>query len=487
MDDKKELLTYIIENRIFGSSWSALAKCLGYKGRMAFSRLKEGNMKLSTVENIINDICIHFNMPYSELVDVTEMIKKGKILYDIIKDEDIATDCNSQADRILADLVTLNFQNFSDDFNMYIVPHLNELYRDDPYVYFGVVMFLYVKMLKINPYEGNIGKFHNSLKKHTSHICSVLKEHIPENAIGHATTLAYLSDSIIRNAPQCIWGLMVYNIHILRYFADPDYVNQILELGVAFTEWGDFSYWHETDVSYSERVRLWTLFFRESSSPLHGMYMGQTFEAGKDNETFIPKENFSLIFWNKESDDDEYATIQACNFVNSESEEYKVYYGTYIYDDENEEITIKWNDEKENFLNIPSRLKRITKEKPAERDEQVWWNIIRRFDDNDSLKIFTETLLNRLNTEYPDDDYDIQDVTISRKLFTLTIKTTDGIKEYSIPIDAYPFLRNLRVFDEVTIKKDTRTEELFVSWPWAGYDIPLREFNTKISSAIAEQ
>lgn len=99
-----------------------------------------------------------------------------------------------------------------------------------------------------------------------------------------------------------------------------------------------------------------------------------------------------------------------------------------------------------------------------------------RFDDNDSLELFTKTLLDRLNTEYLDDDYDIQDVTISRKLFTLTIETIDGINEYSIPIDAYPFLRNLRVFDEVTIKKDTRTEELFVSWPWAGYEIPLSEF-----------
>lgn len=67
-------------------------------------------------------------------------------------------------------------------------------------------------------------------------------------------------------------------------------------------------------------------------------------------------------------------------------------------------------------------------------------------------------------------------LTISRKLFTFTIETTDGIKEYSIPIDAYPFLRNLRVFDEVTIKKDTRTEELFASWPWPGYEIPLSEF-----------
>ena len=356
MDTDKELLTYLIDNRIFESSASALASCLGYKGRMAFSRLKEGNIRTSTVDNIINDICTHFDLNYSDLVDITDMFRIG------------------------------------------------------------------------------------------------------------------------RSVPQCIWGLMMNNIHLLRYFADPDYINSILELGAAFAEWEDLSYWHETNVAYSKGEKLWTLFFRESNSPLHGMYLGQTFEAGKDNETFIPKENFSLIFWEKENDDDEFATIQACNIINSTTENYTIYYGLYKYDDISNEIIIKWNDENENSLNIPSRLKRITREKPAERDEQVWWNIIRRFDENDSLKLFTETLLDRLNTEYLDDDYDIQDVTISRKFFTLTIETTDGTKEYSIPIDAYPFLRNLRVFDEVTIKKDTRTEELFASWPWAGYEIPLSEF-----------
>ena len=481
MQDNKELLTYLIDNRIFESSASALASRLGYKGRMAFSRLKEGNIRTSTVDNIIDDICSHFDLDYSDLIDITEMFRVGRILYDAIKDGNVYYDKTSDPDWILTDFVTRDFNDYPEDFGPYI-PQLDELYRDRPYVYFGTVMVLYIKMKKIDPYAGNTAQFHNLLKEHTSHICSVLKLHIPENAIGHSTSLAYLSDNIIKNVPQCIWGLMVNNIHVLRYFSDPDYINSILELGAAFAEWEDFSYWHETDVAYSKGEKLWTLFFRESNSPLHGMYIGQTFEVGKDNETFIPKENFSLIFWNKENDNDEFTTIQACNIINSAAEDYTVYYGLYKYDDVSNEIIIKWNNENENFLNIPSRLKRITREKPAERDEQVWWNIIRKFEDNDSLKIFTETLLNRLNTEYLDDDYNIQDVTISRKFFTLTIKTTDGIKEYSIPIDTYPFLKNLKVFDEVTIKKDTRTEELFVSWSWEGYEIPLNEFNTEISS-----
>ena len=52
MPDNKELLTFFIDNRIFESSASALASRLGYKGRMAFSRLKEGNPHLQAASDI---------------------------------------------------------------------------------------------------------------------------------------------------------------------------------------------------------------------------------------------------------------------------------------------------------------------------------------------------------------------------------------------------------------------------------------------------
>ena len=181
MDTDKELLTYLIDNRIFESSASALASCLGYKGRMAFSRLKEGNT--STVDNIINDICTHFDLNYSDLVDITDMFRIGRILYDTINDGNIYGDDASRTDRILTDFVTHSFKDYPDDFSPFI-PLLEELYRDRPYVYFGSVMVLYIKMKKIDPYTGNTEQFHNLLKEHTSNICSVLKQHIPENAKG---------------------------------------------------------------------------------------------------------------------------------------------------------------------------------------------------------------------------------------------------------------------------------------------------------------
>lgn len=153
MQDNKELITYLIDNRIFESSASALANRLGYKGRMAFSKLKEGNIRTSTVDNIIDDICTYFGLDYSDLIDITEMVRIGKILYNAINNLNVYPDDATRPDatridatrpdRILTDFVTRDFKDYPDDFYPFI-PQLDELYRDRSYVYFGAVLFLYI-------------------------------------------------------------------------------------------------------------------------------------------------------------------------------------------------------------------------------------------------------------------------------------------------------------------------------------------------------
>lgn len=153
--------------RIFAS---ALASRLGYKGRMAFSRLKEGNIRTSTVDNIIDDICTHFDLDYSDLVDITEMFRIGRILYDAIKDGNVYDNNTFSPDRILTDFVTRDFKDYPEDFGPYI-PQLNELYQGQTLrVTSAQLMVLYIKMKNMILYAGNTAQFHNLLKEHTSHI-----------------------------------------------------------------------------------------------------------------------------------------------------------------------------------------------------------------------------------------------------------------------------------------------------------------------------
>lgn len=476
MESKQELLTYIIENNIFASSWSALAKRINYTNRTLPSRLKKGTVKEATAENVLNQICHCFEISGDELLATAFEIQKGKILFEIIKSNNPYSKKQDGADKILVDFVKSDFENYSEYFKNEVVPHLMELKKNNPDIYCGMTMILYTKLKKINPYEGNINHFHQKLKDLTSHIASILRNAMPENLTGHNVSLAYLADNIIRNAPQCIWGIMLYNIHILRYFSDSDYLNQMLLSGTTFPEWGDFSYWHKAGASYGKGKKIWTLLAQKSDSAFHGIYTGQTFEVGKDNETFIPQENFALIFWNKENDDDTEAVIQVSDIINSEKNTFTVYYGKYSYNQKDEEITINWENDQENVLNLPSKMKRINMGKVLSREEQIWNNITRKFDNNDSIDKFQESLTKKTNIEYLFNTYEIQDVTINRKQLTLSLLCNEQTEQYTLPIDTYPFLKTLNVFDDICIKRNTLTNELFVEWPSKGYHIPLSRF-----------
>lgn len=48
---------------------------------------------------------------------------------------------------------------------------------------------------------------------------------------------------------------------------------------------------------------------RKSDSIYHGDYIVQELKIGKDNETFIPQKFYTIAFWNKEWENDEYDAI----------------------------------------------------------------------------------------------------------------------------------------------------------------------------------
>ena len=72
--EKQDLLISLIDNQIFEASGSALASKLGYKGRMFFSRLRDGKIKESTVVNYLERICEVFNLNPEDLDDINRMV-----------------------------------------------------------------------------------------------------------------------------------------------------------------------------------------------------------------------------------------------------------------------------------------------------------------------------------------------------------------------------------------------------------------------------
>ena len=470
--EKQDLLISLIDNQIFEASGSALASKLGYKGRMFFSRLRDGKIKESTVVNYLERICEVFNLNPEDLDDINRMVCAGKYLYRNLTEYEIAGKPNIEtADRILVALVRRNYDTLSESFRKNIAPYIDDLYNNDQMIFFGMSMIAYIKLLGINPYSSGRNGFISMMHHLIEHIYSVLQKEMPENAVAQRTMVAYLSDDVIRKTPQCYWGMLYYTIHILGFYSDPEYINTILELGKIFDEWGETSYWHEYGRKYGKGEKLFSMYTHSMRLNFRGMYLCQEFTAGKDTETFIEGNNVSIIF----DDTDEYSGRVQVESISCQ-DKFFIYNGRYEINDTYDEITFHWDDEEREMFRLPEKLKMVSFSKPEEKDEQVWTNIVRKFDENGSQDIFTDKLMEKLETEYMDDSYDIQDIIISRQWFSMIIKTEDGIKEYRIPTEAYSFLKLIRISDDVIIKKNTTTGNLLVSWPCIGYEIPMSEF-----------
>ncbi|WP_455782219.1 hypothetical protein, partial [Phocaeicola coprocola] len=178
--------------------------------------------------------------------------------------------------------------------------------------------------------------------------------------------------------------------------------------------------------------------------------------------------------WNKE--DDEYdSIIQISNFISKENNSYSFSYGLYRYIESSQEIQIYFDTENDNIYQLPYQLTRIKIGYPyKEKQEKIWSYFIEKFDNKDARTIFSENLCNLLNVEYLEDEYVIQDVTLTRKYYSLSIEKDDQQIVYRISLDTYSFLKNLSVFEEVVVCR--HDHKLCIEWPWLGYIIPVSEF-----------
>lgn len=141
------------------------------------------------------------------------------------------------------------------------------------------------------------------------------------------------------------------------------------------------------------------------------------FDIGKNNETFIPRKLFTILFWNKE--DDEYDSIVQISkyYLKNESDSYQFSYGLYKYIESSQEIRISFDTENDNIYQLPHQLTRIRIGYPYDKKrEKIWSYFIEKFDNKDARSIFAHNLCNLLNVEYLDDVYVIQDVSLTRKL-----------------------------------------------------------------------
>lgn len=466
MNEKLEILQCLIENQAFAQSHSALAKILGYKGKMVIYRLSEGKVKDETVNKITKQICDRFGLYEEHLYKIARIFSGVKFFYDKLISE-MNTRHPEWIRNLIISLIYDEYKYFSPKFKNETMPLLIDLKNNERDVYWGIVAMIFIKANGIDPYK-------YIKKKETWKIIDMLKNILlyiyPEKHDAHEAV-----ENIKRftNA-QALWNIVHNFIIIFRHYTEEDFKNEALKMIRTFNV-GKRSYWRLPDSSYGQGSEIWLLVSQTYKHGTNGFYIAMRMKAGNDIQTFTIDKTLILNFWTIDKEDDP----PVLQVFEGYGKERKCCFYLYEYDEPQHKLNIEFIPDNGAPLGLPKTLQMISFDNPKDKDEKVWARILSMWDEQQGEGEFNKAKEAISGFVDMSDAYHIKDVFISKTTLSLIIEHDGHTSNYQISVDKYDCLSNINPSQEIVIVKSLEDEALYASWPDRGDGIKLAEFTVK--------
>lgn len=466
MNEKLEILQCLIENQAFAQSHSALAKILGYKGKMVIYRLSEGKVKDETVNKITKQICDRFGLNEEHLYKIARIFSGVKFFYDKLISE-MNTRHPEWIRNLIISLIYDEYKYFSPKFKNETMPLLIDLKNNERDVYWGIVAMIFIKANGIDPYK-------YIKKKETWKIVDMLKNILlyiyPEKHDAHE---AVENIKKFTNA-QALWNIIHNFIIIFRHYTEEDFKNEALKMIRTFNV-GKRSYWRLPGSSYDQGSEIWLLVSQTYKHGTNGFYIAMRMKAGNDIQTFTIDKTLILNFWTIDKEDDPPVLQVFAGY----GKERKCCFYLYEYDEPQHKLNIEFIPDNGAPLGLPETLQMISFDNPKDKDEKVWARILSMWDEQQGESEFKKAKEAISGFVDMSDAYHIKDVFISKTTLSLIIEHDGHTSNYQISVDKYDCLSNINPSQEIVIVKSLEDDALYASWPDRGDGIKLGEFTVK--------
>lgn len=465
MDEKIEILQCLIDNHIFAPSASALAKRLGYRGKMTIYRLIQGNVSERIVNEIWDKLLTEFSIDETVLYSLARICYMAKDFYDILWRE-MNIQHPEWVENVIGSLIDDCYDYYSNEFRKNTMPVLKEMKKEEPDVLWGMVTLFYIRAKKIESYtKANVTiacKLLYSLDK-------ILFSLHPEKISAHqaASNLAATITSYEHSIT--IWDLIYNCILLFRYYTDTDFMNIALKSSILF-DWPVRSYWIVPGTSYQQGAHAWLLVEYNPYDSNYGFYIALYLEMGKNTEEFQVLDTCILQFLFPEMN------LLLTRLVNQVK---KITYYHYEYNHKNQTLTLypNGNLDEENQYKLPEMLYRINLLSPTGKDEKIWSRILNKFDtEGKGREIYIKTIESFFGETDLTESYKIEDVITSRSSLSLIVNHSGKSCKYQISTTSYAFLSEINPSEKIAFIKHNYDGELYVQWPYLGYGIKLSEF-----------
>ncbi len=463
MDDKLEILKCLIENRALAPSHAALAKALGYKGRMTVYRLVAGGVKDGTASKMWNLVEQAFYLDDAGMYKLARTFCALKHFYGALVGE-MDTKHPEWVKNLMTFLIADAYDYCSPKFRAETAPVLIDMKADEPDVYWGMVALVYIHALKIDIYGEGVER---ASRRIMTELDSLLHGLYPEKADAHEVVGNLLSLPPAGN----LFGLLNHCIILFRHYAENSFKSEATKELCLFG-FGKRSYWHKPGCGYAKGRDVWLLIEQSYGRKTNGFYLSLHLKAGSDRLTFSLEDVIHMNFFAVESEDDP-PILQACRRKGAEREWCYLLYG---YDHEARELYFEPLPDMDNAFELPETLCMISLDSPQGMEEKVWARIMKEWDECQGRAMFQKAKDMLSGITDMSGEYNIVDVSISKTALTLAIEHDGGTHEYRLPIDEYDFLAEINPSQKVIIARYDTDGLLYASWPGLGYSIKLDEF-----------
>lgn len=463
MDEKQEMLRCLIGGCAFAPSVSALAKELGFRGKMTFYRLMQGQVKSETVNRIWDLIKGQFCLTDEGLQDVARAFYGARYFGGaLVREMNHAHP--GWVEQLMWVLTEGCFDCFSGTFKAEMAPVLHDLREDEPDVYWRMVVLVYLSAKHIDAYtyikKGEAWKIIEQLDR-------FLLDLYPEKADAHEAACNLMK---LNTAPT-LWNLVHTCAILFRYYTESGFRN-LATKAMRIFGFGERSYWRIPESVYGQGNEVWLMMEESYGKGTSGYYLALRLKAGKDIETFTLEDALILQFWAVDTEAD-LPVLQVCRRRGVEQE-----WCFYCYEYDEEQLLLRFEliPDLGDPLGIPETLQMIDLGHPEGKDEKIWARIMGKWDASRGEEIFQQAKEMISGIIDQTDTYHIEDVVLSKTMFSILVEHQGERRTFRISVEKYKFLAEINPSQMLLITKHLSDGKLYADWPELGYSIRLSEF-----------
>lgn len=472
MDRRIEALYILFNACVFAKNDGKLATILGYgaNSRTTISRIKEGSkVTEKTINDIWETLCDAFYMSGEGMFAVADCVAYGKnLLSELQACYGVGGDW---FDGAFSALLTEDYSALPERFEKELASNLQDMKARSSEIYYGMLAYAYISYKNITPYTAAGARV---LHARLHEMNEMLARLFPTNSRAYIGGQKVIETDLADEDLNVL--KLIYNLReVLANYVEEDYFERYLREKGHLLDVGEDSFWLSPDEKFTAGSVVYYFSVIPTNSKLRGAYNVVKLRAASNRRDSFETIGFYNFVFLVANDKEHTQVLQITDYKTG-----AIGYAVYSYDYDTRVLELGFGEVAENVFDMPTMLECAALDNPQGKDKKVWAAVLNELLAEQCGGFLLEAVNASAESEFVYlKEYNVTNVVIDRERVVVCIENNEQITDFSIPVDAYPFLQKLSPLEFVSVARSKGSGELFFCWNDLGQSIPFSAFEVR--------